>query len=259
MADSNYYQLDNAYIMIVLVYMPGHVAQSIMCLLADTCLTADPGSWVLSQPGPILSCRLIIKYFLLSTAIVLPSADSRRVVVSYKRKNVHKVLVNLLVKLAQEKGKARWTDHPDMTIAVDWDVKHQTRPLVKSMYQNINFLIYQPKHMFWVSMRWFFWASKLYVQTYGLENINNFTLKNVVYLNLCQTKPKPCTYELNYVQISMSLWGISFLILIKFTYFISDHWIPWTWDSAASAGTFTWHLVISFSTGHPRVIVQTLF
>ena len=36
-----------------------------------------------------------------------------------------------------------------------------------------------------VSMRWFFWAPKTYVQTDGLENIYNFTLKNSVYLNLC--------------------------------------------------------------------------
>ena len=39
--------------------------------------------------------------------ILLPSAffqyDSRRVVVSYKRKHVHEVLVNRLFKLAQEK------------------------------------------------------------------------------------------------------------------------------------------------------------
>ena len=41
---------------------------------------------------------------LISTAILLPSADSRRVVVSYKRKYVHEVLVNCLVKLAQEKS-----------------------------------------------------------------------------------------------------------------------------------------------------------
>ena len=33
----------------------------------------------------------------------LPSADSRRAAVSYKGKYVHKVLVNHLVKLAQEK------------------------------------------------------------------------------------------------------------------------------------------------------------
>ena len=40
---------------------------------------------------------------IISTAIPLPSADSRRVVVSYKQKYVHEVLVYFLVKLAQEK------------------------------------------------------------------------------------------------------------------------------------------------------------
>ena len=38
-----------------------------------------------------------------STAILLPFADSRRVVFSYKLKYVHKVLVNRLVKPAQQK------------------------------------------------------------------------------------------------------------------------------------------------------------
>ena len=41
------------------------------------------------------------------TAILLPSADSRRVVVSYKQKYVHEVLVNHLVKLAKEKSVVR--------------------------------------------------------------------------------------------------------------------------------------------------------
>ena len=36
-----------------------------------------------------------------------------------------------------------------------------------------------------VSIRRFFWASKTYVQTDGLEYIYNFTLKTFVYLNLC--------------------------------------------------------------------------
>ena len=44
-----------------------------------------------------------IDHEIISTAILLPSAYSRRVVVSYKWKYVHKVLVNRLVKLAQEK------------------------------------------------------------------------------------------------------------------------------------------------------------
>ena len=52
---------------------------------------------------------------IISTAILFPSPDSRRVVVSYKRKYVHKVLVNHLVKLPEEKSVVRWTDRP-----VDW-------------------------------------------------------------------------------------------------------------------------------------------
>ena len=40
---------------------------------------------------------------IISTAILFPSADSRRVVVNFKRKFVYKVLVNRLVKLAWEK------------------------------------------------------------------------------------------------------------------------------------------------------------
>ena len=64
------------------------------------------------------------------------------------------------------------------------------RPLVKSAYQKINFLISQPKHMLWVlkrtvSMRQFFWAPITYVQTDGLENIYNFMLNFFVYLNQC--------------------------------------------------------------------------
>ena len=44
-----------------------------------------------------------IDHEIISKAILLPSADSRKVVVSYKRKFVHEVLVNGLVKLVQEK------------------------------------------------------------------------------------------------------------------------------------------------------------
>ena len=40
-----------------------------------------------------------IDHEIISTAILLSSADSRGVVVSYKQKCVHKVLVNSLVKL----------------------------------------------------------------------------------------------------------------------------------------------------------------
>ena len=40
---------------------------------------------------------------------------------------MHKVLVNCLVKHAEEKRVFRRTDCLDMTIAVDWDVKQQNK------------------------------------------------------------------------------------------------------------------------------------
>ena len=63
-------------------------------------LTADPGVTSLIQARSHTFVE--IDHEIISTAILLPSADSRRVVVSYKKKYVHKVLVNRLIKLAQE-------------------------------------------------------------------------------------------------------------------------------------------------------------
>ena len=68
-----------------------------------------------------------IDHEIISTAILIPSADSRRVAVSYKEKYVHKVLGNCLVKLAKEKSVVRRTDRPNMTIAVFWDVKKKNK------------------------------------------------------------------------------------------------------------------------------------
>ena len=94
-------------------------------MLSVTYLTADPGA------GSLIPTRshtfVEIDHELFSTAILLLSADSRRAVVSYKWKYVHEVLVNRSVKLAKEKCVVRWTDRPGMTIAVDWDLKYQTR------------------------------------------------------------------------------------------------------------------------------------
>ena len=73
----------------------GHRVQSV------TCLTADPGvmSLILTRSHTFME----IDHEIISTATLLPSTDSRRVVVSYKRTYMYKVLVNYLVKLAQEK------------------------------------------------------------------------------------------------------------------------------------------------------------
>ena len=99
--------------------MPGHVAQSVTCLTADTCLTSTAESAVAS-----------------STACLLPSVNSRRAVVSYKRKYVHQVLANRLVKIAQEKCVVSWTDRPNMTIAVNRYVKHQYKKKRKKKKRN---------------------------------------------------------------------------------------------------------------------------
>ena len=49
-----------------------------------------------------------------------------------------------------------------------------------------------------ISMRWFFWTPKTNVKTDGLENINNFTLKKIVYV-----------YLYSHVIISLLLSGTS--------------------------------------------------
>ena len=76
--------------------------QSVTCLDADNhmCLTADPG--VASSIPALFHAFVEIDHEIISTAILLlPSVDSRRAVVSYKRKYVHEVLINRLVKLRQ--------------------------------------------------------------------------------------------------------------------------------------------------------------
>ena len=58
-----------------IITSPGRVAQSITCLATDACLTADPG-WVVSSI-PVLSHTFVeIDHEMISTVILLPSADS---------------------------------------------------------------------------------------------------------------------------------------------------------------------------------------
>ena len=79
--------------------MPGRVAQSVKCL------TADPGvgSSILARSHTFVE----IDHEIIYMVILLPSTDSRMAVVSYKQKYAHEVLVNCLVKLAQEKSEVR--------------------------------------------------------------------------------------------------------------------------------------------------------
>ena len=62
-------------------YLPGCIAQLVTCLTADLCLTADPG---VASLIPARSHTFAeIDYEIISTAIVLPSADSGRVAKVY--------------------------------------------------------------------------------------------------------------------------------------------------------------------------------
>ena len=67
--------------------------QSVRRLTTDESLTADPG---VASSIPTLSHTFAeIDHEIIFTAFLLPSADSRRVVVSYNWKYVHKELVCL--------------------------------------------------------------------------------------------------------------------------------------------------------------------
>ena len=80
---------------------------TIPCPIAQlvTCLTADPGD---SSSIPASSHTFAkIDHEIISTAILIPSTDSRRVVISYKQKYVQEVLVICLFKLAEEKSVVR--------------------------------------------------------------------------------------------------------------------------------------------------------
>ena len=68
----------------------------------DACLTADPGV-ASSIPVPSHTFAEIDREMISMVILPLPLLHSRRVVVSYKRKYVHELLVNRLFQPAQEK------------------------------------------------------------------------------------------------------------------------------------------------------------
>ena len=82
---------------------PGRVAQSVTCLATDACLTADPG--VASLIPAQYHTFVEIDHEIISTVILLPSADlfKKGCCQLQAKKYVHKLLVNHLLKPAQEK------------------------------------------------------------------------------------------------------------------------------------------------------------
>ena len=84
-------------------FSSGSIAQSVTCLATDGSLTADPG---VASSIPVWSHTFVeIDHEIISTFILLPSAESfMKGCCQFQAKVcVHKVLVNCLFKLAQEK------------------------------------------------------------------------------------------------------------------------------------------------------------
>ena len=81
---------------------PGRVAQSVMCLATDVCLTADPG---VASSIPARSHTFVeIDHEIISMVILLPSADSfKKGCCQLQAKVCAQLLVNRLFKPAQEK------------------------------------------------------------------------------------------------------------------------------------------------------------
>ena len=80
-----------------------------------------------------------MKYFL-----QLPLIQEGLSVTSETSKYVHEVLVNRFVKLASEKK----CGHPNMTIAVDWDVNHQTKQIKQILKHIQGHLLFQGKSIY---------------------------------------------------------------------------------------------------------------
>ena len=85
------YQSILYFITIALCVLCG-IAQFVTCLAADTWLTADLGvmSSILAQSHTFVE----VEHEIISTAILVPSADSRGAVVCYKQRYAHEVLYN---------------------------------------------------------------------------------------------------------------------------------------------------------------------
>ena len=90
--------------------MPDRVAQLVACLATDACLTQDPGvassilarSHTFVEIDPEIISTVILLFLRSFSSLLL--IHLRRVVVSYKRKYVHELLVNRLIKPAHEKS-----------------------------------------------------------------------------------------------------------------------------------------------------------
>ena len=91
-----------------------------------------------------MSQRSWVRYAVWPHTFVSPSTDSRRAVVSFWQKYMHKVLVNCLRGLSlPRKSVVRLTDHPDMTLGVYCGRKTTTQQQLQMYYtqQHYHFFV----------------------------------------------------------------------------------------------------------------------
>ena len=97
------------------------VAQLVTCLATDASLTADPG--VLSSIPARSHTFLGIDHEIISTVILLPSAESFKKCCCQLQAKVCAQSTGMLVQACQGNSVVRSTDRPAMTIAVDFGRK----------------------------------------------------------------------------------------------------------------------------------------
>ena len=110
---------------------------------------------------------------------------STRAVVSYKRKNVHEVLLNLLVKLSQEKSVVMCLD---MAIAVDFDIKPQPNKQIFKMRNTLKGKNWLPKgaNSFLLEQSLMIWKNNsphqmIYLEYLQFFIMHKYTLPNASY------------------------------------------------------------------------------
>ena len=113
-----------SYFLNLLILVPGRVAQWVTCLTLtiDACLTAAPG---VASSIPARSNTFVeIDHKIISMVIHFPSADSfKKGYCQLQAKVCAQSTCQPLVQACPGKSVVRWTDCPDMTIAVDWGRK----------------------------------------------------------------------------------------------------------------------------------------
>ena len=120
-------------------YLLGCIAQSVTCLTTGVCLTADRGvaSLILARSQIFVE----IDHKIISMVILLPSVFIQEGLLSVTSESMcTKYQLTACPSFLRKKSMVRLIDHPNMTIAVKWDVKQQNKPFLLSFNPCFHFV-----------------------------------------------------------------------------------------------------------------------